>query len=43
MRPDPGSLTQQQYSQMIRLNNGGMAMGMKPGTLARTAMANNQK
>ncbi|KAH7375392.1 SOM1 protein [Plectosphaerella cucumerina] len=42
MRPDPGSLTQQQYSQMIRLNNGAMAMGMKPGTLARTAMANNQ-
>lgn len=43
MRPD-GSLTQQQYSQMIRMNpNGAMAMGMKPGTLARTAMANNQK
>lgn len=42
MRPDPGTLTQQQYSQMIRLNNGAM-IGMKPGTLARTAMANNQK
>ncbi|UZP35500.1 hypothetical protein NXS19_003316 [Fusarium pseudograminearum] len=38
MRPD---LTPQQY-QMMRMQNGGMAMNMKQGNLARAAMANNQ-
>jgi hypothetical protein len=38
MRPD---MTQQQY-QMMRMQNGGMAMNMKQGNLARAAMANNQ-
>lgn len=42
MRPD-GTLTQQQYSQMLRMQqNGAMGMGMKQGNLARAAMANNQ-
>jgi hypothetical protein len=42
MRPE--GLTQQQYQQMIRMQSGAaMGMPMKPGTLVRTAMANNQK
>ncbi|CAH0027438.1 unnamed protein product [Clonostachys rhizophaga] len=41
MRPE--GLTQQQYQQMIRMQSGAaMGMPMKPGTLVRTAMANNQ-
>lgn len=39
MRPD---MTQQQYHQMMRMQNGAMGMGMKQGNLARAAMANNQ-
>lgn len=39
MRPD---MAQQQYHQMMRMPNGAMGMGLKQGTLARTAMANNQ-
>ena len=40
MRPD---MTQQQQYQMMRnMQNGGMAMNMKQGNLARAAMANNQ-
>jgi hypothetical protein len=39
MRPD---MAQQQYHQMMRMQNGGMGMGVKQGNLARAAMANNQ-
>lgn len=39
MRPD---INQNQYAQMMRLQNGNMAMGLKQGNLARAAMANNQ-
>ncbi|KAJ0324836.1 hypothetical protein COL5a_007605 [Colletotrichum fioriniae] len=44
MRPDGGMAAQQQYhSQMMRnMQNGGMAMNMQKGNLARAAMANNQ-
>jgi hypothetical protein len=41
MRPD---IAQQTYqTQLMRSMNGNMQMVNKPGTLARTAMANNQK
>lgn len=40
----PPDMAQQQYQQMLRMQNGAAAMNMqmKPSNLARTAMANNQ-
>ncbi|KAF4995363.1 hypothetical protein FGRMN_5147 [Fusarium graminum] len=40
MRPEMSQ--QQQYQMMRNMQNGGMAMNMKQGNLARAAMANNQ-
>ena len=40
LRPE---MTPQQYQFMRNMNGGNMNMGMKQGTLARAAMANNQK
>lgn len=43
MRPDGMAAQQQYHSQMMRnMQNGGMAMNMQKGNLARAAMANNQ-
>lgn len=43
MRPDGLAAQQQYHSQMMRnMQNGGMAMNMQKGNLARAAMANNQ-
>ncbi|KAG6034918.1 hypothetical protein E4U41_006308 [Claviceps citrina] len=45
MRPDLAAAQQQQQqyqAQMIRMQNGNMNINLKPGNLARAAMANNQ-
>lgn len=42
MRPDGMQMTPQQQQYMMRNMPNGQ-MGMKPGNLARAAMANNQK